>query len=65
MIRKLTSKNWYFFRPAVKFAQYIMGTEFFFDADIIENYAGDNYSQGYTQIVSCSKHFTKDDIVPT
>ena len=52
-----------FYRPPVTSAQCIIGTEKYPDSAILLNYDDDDYNQGYGQIKSAFKAFTKDDIL--
>ena len=52
-----------YYRPPVKSAQGIIGTEKYPDSAILLNYNDDNYSQGYGLIKEAIKALTKDDIL--
>ena len=52
-----------FYRPLVKSAQCIIGTEKYPDSGILLNYNDDDYSQGYGLIKEAFKALTKDDLL--
>ena len=52
-----------FYTPSVVNAQCINGSEKLPDAGINCDYAIDNYSQAYGEIVSCFRHLAEDNIL--
>ena len=52
-----------FYRPPVKSAQCIIGTEKHPDSAIFLNYNDDEYSQGYSQIKQAFRALTHDDVL--
>ena len=52
-----------FYRPLLKSAQCIIGTEKYPDSGILLNYNDDDYSQGYEQIKEVFIALTKDNIL--
>ena len=52
-----------FYRPLVTSAQCIIGTEKYPYSEILLNYNGDDYSQGYGQIKEAFKALTKDNFL--
>ena len=52
-----------FYRPPVRSAQCIIGTEKYPDSAVSLNYNDDDYRQGYSQIEEAFRALTKDDIL--
>ena len=52
-----------FFKPPVKFAECVKGTETCSDAGLKIYYAQDEYNEDCSQVVSCFNYLTEDDIL--